>query len=93
MEMLVALLAISTIIWYITDRFKPAWEGSRFGSLVTMGFVAILSVACVFGFGLDLIAALMIVPSVTLVGQVLTVLALMTGSSAVSEIIGRIKGE
>lgn len=91
-NMLTSILAISVIVWYVTDRFKKFWDGFSWSGYVTMGFVAALGAASVFSFGLDLLVALEIHAEISIVGQLLTVLSLMTGSSAIAEIIERVKG-
>jgi hypothetical protein len=46
----------------------------------------------VFSFNLDLIVALELVAEISLAGQIVTGLVLMSGSSTISEIIAKIKG-
>ena len=53
--------------------------------------IGVLGIALAFGFGLDLISAIGLYSVVTPMGIVLTGFLLMSGSSAVSEIIGKIK--
>jgi 1,4-dihydroxy-2-naphthoyl-CoA synthase len=93
MSSIALILALSAIIWYIVDRFKTAWETKAWGKYVTTGVAAVLGIAVVFGYNLDLVCALGMAAENSIVGQVLTVLSLMCGSSAMSEIIARIKGE
>jgi hypothetical protein len=85
------ILALSAVIWYIVDRFKPIWDGQTWGKYVTTAVAGVLGAAVVFGYGLDVICALGIANEISIIGQILTVLALMCGSSAISEIIARIK--
>lgn len=87
------ILALSAIIWYIVDRFKPIWSNKSWGKYITTAVAGVLGAAVVFAYNLDLICAIGIVNEVTIVGKLLTVLSLMCGSSAISEIIARIKGE
>ena len=91
MEALTLILALSGILWYCIDRFKPMWENLSWGKYITMAVAAAGSFALVFSFGLDLIAALGLVAEVTVAGEIITGLALMSGSSAISEIISKIK--
>lgn len=93
MDMLGLIAALSIIMWYLIDRFKPLWTEKSWGKYVTIAISAIFAIALVFSFGLDLIVALGLVSSITIVGQVMTVLTLMAGSSVVSEIISLIKGK
>jgi hypothetical protein len=53
---------------------------------------AVGSFGLVFSFGLDIIAALELVPDITTAGKIITGLVLMSGSSAISEIITKVKG-
>ena len=85
------ILALSAIIWYVIDRFKPIWNEYSWGKYVTTAAAGALGAAVVFGYGLDVVCAMGIVDHVSIVGQILTVLSLMCGSSAISEIIARIK--
>lgn len=85
------ILALSAVIWYIVDRFKPIWSGQTWGKYVTTAVAGALGAAVVFGYGLDVICAMGIANEISIIGQILTVLALMCGSSAISEIIARIK--
>ena len=91
MEALTLIVALSCVLWYCIDRFKPLWENLSWGKYITMVVAAVGSFALVFSFSLDLIAALELVAEVTVAGKVITGLALMSGSSAISEIISKIK--
>lgn len=92
MEMLTLIISLSIIMWYIIDRFKEMWEGTKYGKYITMAFSAVFAFAISFGFGVDIILALGLVQEGSVIGTVITALALMSGSSAVSEIIERVNG-
>ena len=92
MEMLTLIISLSIIMWYIIDRFKEMWEGTKYGNYITMAVSAVFAFAISFGFGVDIILALGLVQEGSVIGTVITALALMSGSSAVSEIIERVKG-
>lgn len=92
MEMLTLIISLSVIMWYIIDRFKEMWEGTKYGKYITMAVSAVFAFAISFGFGVDIILALGLVQEGSVIGTVITALALMSGSSAVSEIIERVKG-
>jgi hypothetical protein len=92
MEMLTLIISLSIIMWYIIDRFKEMWEGTKYGKYITMAVSAVFAFAISFGFGVDIILALGLVQEGSVIGTVITALALMSGSSAVSEIIERVKG-
>lgn len=88
MDTLVLIVALSTIIWYLINRAKEElWSNLSFGKWITIAVAAILSFTVVFAFNLDLIFALNLTPEISLVGKILTGLVLMSGSSAVSEIM------
>lgn len=91
MSSIALILALSAIIWYVIDRVKVVWAGVPYGKYITTAMAGVLGAAVVFGYNLDLIHAMGIVANISIVGQIVTVLALMCGSSAISEIIARIK--
>lgn len=91
MPNLTIIVLLSAIIWYCVDRFKPVWSNKSWGKYVTTAAAGILGAAVVFGYNLDLIYAMGIVNEITIIGKLITVLAFMCGSSAISEIIARIK--
>lgn len=93
MSSIALILALSAIIWYVIDRFKVVWSDKPYGKYITTGAAGALGAAMVFGYNLDLICAMGIVTEISIVGKLMTVLAFMCGSSAISEIIARIKGE
>ena len=93
MEMLTLIIALSAIMWYLIDKFKALWAGVSWGKYITIAVAAVSGFALAFGFDLDMIYACGLVPDATILGTVLTAFTLMAGSSAVSEIIGKIKGE
>jgi hypothetical protein len=91
--MIALILALSVIMWYVIDRFKELWQELKHSKYITVAVSGALAFIIAFAFSLDLIAALGLYELTTTVGIVLTALILMSGSSAVSEIIKRIKGE
>ena len=91
MPNLTIIVLLSAIIWYCVDRFKPIWSSKNWGKYITTAAAGALGAAVVFGYNLDLIYAMGIVSEITIIGKLITVLAFMCGSSAISEIIARIK--
>ena len=91
MSSITLILALSAIIWYVIDRVKVVWADVPHGKYITTAMAGVLGAAVVFGYNLDLVHAIGIVANISIVGQIVTVLALMCGSSAISEIIARIK--
>ncbi len=92
METLGIILAVSAVIWYIIDRFKPLWEDISGGKYITIAAAGALGIIATLTFSLDILVACGIVPNVTVFGMACTVLLFMAGSSAFAEIIERIKG-
>lgn len=93
MEMLSLILALSAVLWFLVDRFKPLWEGLSFGKYITLLVAGIGAFALVFSFNLDLILACGLVEVTTIAGKIMTGLVLMSGSSAIAEVIERVKGK
>ena len=88
MNMLMIIVALSAILWYVVDNLKDKiWAGTKYSSYITIAVAALGAFALVFGYGLDIIFALGIVDHITIVGEILTALAMMSGSAVVSEII------
>ena len=93
MNSITLIMALSAIIWYVIDRTKPMWADKSWGKYITTVVAGVLGAAVVFGYELDLVCAMGMATEVSVVGQVITVLSLMCGSSAISEIITRTKVE
>lgn len=93
MNSITLIMALSAIIWYVIDRTKPMWSEKSWGKYLTTAVAGVLGAAVVFGYGLDIVCAMGMAAEVSIVGQIITVLSLMCGSSAISEIITRIKIE
>jgi hypothetical protein len=93
MNSLTLILTLSAIIWYVIDRIKVIWSEKPYGKYITTAMAGLLGAAMVFGYNLDLICAVGLITEVTIIGKLMTVLAFMCGSSAISEIIARIKSE
>lgn len=93
MEMLSLIVALSAVLWYIIDRAHRLWDALPYGKWITMIVAGIGSFGLVFSFGLDLISACGLVDGVSMAGQILTGFVLMSGSSAISEVIARIKNK
>lgn len=92
MDMLTLIIALSAVMWYIIDRVKGQfWEDITYGKYITICTAAIFGFALAFSFDLDIVYGAGLYANTTLAGKVLTALLLMSGSSAISEIIERIK--
>ena len=91
MDALALIIALSAVLWYCIDRFKPMWENVSWGKYITIAVAALGSFGLVFSFNLDIVTALGLVSEMTIAGNIITALVLMSGSSAISEIISKIK--
>ena len=88
MNMIMIIVALSAILWYVIDNLKEKiWGGAKYSSYVTIAVATLGSFALVFGYGLDIIFALNIVDHITVIGKIITALAMMSGSAVVSEIV------
>ena len=88
MSMITIILALSAIMWYVIDNLKEKiWGGKTYSSYITIGVSAVAAFALAFGYGLDVIYALSFAESITVLGKVITALAMMSGSAVVSEIV------
>ena len=90
-EMLTLLFVLSTIIWFVIDRVKPFWSGLSWGKYVTIVVAAVLGAVVVFTYGIDILVAIAVTNQVTIVGEILSTLVIMSGSSALSELLALIK--
>ena len=92
MDILTLIIALSSIMWFLIDRFKPIWSNLSFGKWITIAVSAVAGFGLTFAFNLDVIYACGLVKEISLAGEIITGFVLMSGSSAVAEIIERIKG-
>lgn len=81
------ILAISLIIWILIDRFKALWTDTKYGSYITTAVALTMGLLCAFTYQLDIIYELGLNDAVSLLGEILTAIALTGGSSCIAEII------
>ena len=91
MNKLTLIFALSTIIWYIVDRVKPVWAKLKYSKYITIGLAAVLSCIVTIVYNLDIIYGFELVESPNIVGNILTALLMMSSSSAIAEVINKIK--
>lgn len=93
MTQIALILILNTIMWYVVDNLKGnIWGGKPFSRYITIAVSSLGAFALAFGYNLDLIAALGIVNTTSVLGQVITALAMMGGSAVVSEIVEMFRG-
>lgn len=81
------ILSISLIIWILIDRFKSFWKDLKYGKYITTAVALVLGLLCAFSYQLDIIFELGLNDTVSLLGEILTAVALTGGSSCIAEII------
>ena len=91
-NLIVLIFAMSTFMWYLIDKFKQIWANVSWGRWITITVSAIFAFGLAIGFELDLVYALGLMEEVTIAGKILTALILMSGSSAVAEVMEKIQG-
>ena len=91
-NLIMLVFAMSTFMWYIIDKFKDLWSGRSFSRYITIAVSALFAFGLSFGFNLDIVYALGLVENASIAGMILTGLTLMSGSSAVAEIMQSIQG-
>lgn len=93
MDILALIIALSSVMWYVIQRGKDEiWGRLSFGKWITIAISAIAGFGLTFAFELDILFACGLIESVSIAGQIVTGFVLMSDSSAVAEIIERIKG-
>lgn len=94
MDSLTLIMILCTVMWYVIDNLKDnIWGGLVYSNYITIGVSAIGSFALSFGYSLDLLNALGLVPQVSPLGQVITALTMMGGSALVSEIVEKLRAK
>ena len=93
MDMLTLILALSAVLWYVIDRLKYLWVDKPYGKYITMLIAGLGSIGIILTYNLDIIFVLGFSENNTTIGQVLTALLMMSGSSAIAELIAKFKGE
>lgn len=92
MTMLKLILLASVLMWYIIDRFKPLWADVKNGKYITIAVSAVFAALLCFGLRLNLLDAFgASAEGPWWLGVVLTMLVLMSGSSAVAELLDKTK--
>lgn len=81
------ILYFSIIIWILVDRFKKIWEDSPYKSYITSAVALAFGIAVTFCYDLDLLFELQLVDYISIIGKIMTAIALMGGSSCINEIL------
>lgn len=92
MDEMTTIVLLSTIMWLLVDWLKPIWEKVSFAKYITMLVALAGSVAMTLTFGLDLLVAVGVSTSETVIGYIFAALAMTAGSGLINEIIKRVSG-
>lgn len=84
------IIAFSIVMWIFIDRIKFLWDGSDKKSLITSLVALVVGMTLAFCYKLDLLHELGMVDYTSIGGYICGGLALMGGSSCISEIIEKI---
>lgn len=94
MEMFALITFLSIVMWYVINRGKESlWGEYNCCKWCTIGCAAIGAFFLSFAFNIDIVYALGYAEEITTAGTILTAFVLMSGSSAISEIMKRVQGE
>lgn len=86
------IFVVSSILWLLIDWAKPIWEKAAQAKYISMAVALVGAIALTVTFGLDLLVALELTETVTIIGSVFAALAITAGSGIINEIIKAISG-
>ena len=90
------IIVFSVIVWWVIDQIKRAYPAfgipADWQKLVTIVMAIGMGAACAWGYQLDLLMELTITDAMSFGGQAFAAVAIAAGSSAVYELIEKIKG-
>lgn len=88
MDTVTLILSMCTVMWFLIDNLKEnIWAGLPYSNYITIAVSAVGSFVLSFCYHLDLVNALGLMAEISVLGQVMTALAMMGGSALVSEIV------
>ena len=91
MDKVMVILFFSVTMWILIDRAKVMWQDLSYGKYITTAVAVALGFVLSFGYNLDVVYALDVVTEPSILGKILTAIALTGGSSGVSEIVSFFK--
>lgn len=92
MGSLTLIISMCTIMWYLIDNLKENfWGGLPYSRYITIAVATVTSLLLSFGFHLDLVYSLGLMAEISIVGQIVTALAMMGGSALVSELVEKFR--
>ena len=84
------IISFSIIVWIIIDRVKPLWESFKFKSILTSVIALLCGLVIAIFYHLDIIVALELAETESVIGYIFTAFAIMGGSSCINEILHKL---
>ena len=84
------IISFSIIVWIIIDRVKPLWESFKYKSVLTSAIALVCGLVIALVYKLDLIVALEMADTESVIGYIFTAFAIMGGSSCINEILHKL---
>ena len=81
------ILYFSIIIWILIDRAKKLWVDKPYGNYITSAVALAMGILLSVFYHLDMLYSLELTEEISLIGEIMTGIALMGGSSCIHEII------
>ncbi len=81
------ILYFSIIIWILIDRAKKLWKDRPYGNYITSAVALAMGILLSVFYHLDMLYSLELTEEISLIGEIMTGIALMGGSSCIHEII------
>lgn len=85
------IISFSIIVWIFIDRVKPLWESVKYKSVITSALALACGLIIALFYHLDLVVALELANTETLIGKVFTAFAIMGGSSCINELLHKLQ--
>ena len=90
------IIVFAVVVWWIIDQVKRVYPvlkiPENWQKIVTIVLAVAMGAGCAWGYKLDLLLELAITDTVTFGGQVFAGVAIAAGSSAVFELVEKMKG-
>lgn len=86
------IISFSIIVWIFIDRIKPLWERFKWKSILTSALALACGLVIALYYHLDIVVALDLAETESIIGYVMTAFAIMGGSSCINEILDRLSG-
>ena len=85
------IISFSIVVWILIDRIKKLWEPLKIKSLITSLVALGCGLAIALVYQLDLVVALELSETPSIIGYIMTAFAIMGGSSCINEILHKLQ--